>query len=248
MMPAWPSGLVALAAAAQLAASAGTPRHDFHQPVPPKAERLKGPARRYADLSPEQCKKQLRAAGELGKAFKLQGPAHGIAAPLRVVGPLGDVTFKVPPPKLPWGILDCRQALVWIEILPVLQAHEVATVRIDNFYRNGSRIGRGKKSQHAYGLAADIMSITFRDGQEVVVLDDFYGKLGEPVCGPNAAIHPPPEATKEEIEGAIRVRNLVCDLAGRGAFNGMLTPNFNQAHQNHFHFDIKRDSSWYTIE
>lgn len=215
--------------------------------MPPKAERLKGPARKYADLSPGQCRQRLKQAGELGKAFKRQGPANGIATPLRVVGPLGSVELKVPPPKLPWGLLDCRQALVWIDILPTLEKHEVATVRIDNFYRNRSRIRRGKKSQHAYGLAADIMSITFRDGREVVVLDDFFGKRGEPVCGPEAQIHPPAEATLEDVKDAISMRNLVCDLARQGAFNGMLTPNFNQAHENHFHFDIKRGSSWYSI-
>jgi hypothetical protein len=37
------------------------------------------------------------------------------------------------------------------------------------------------------------------------------------------------------------LRNIVCAIARTGFFHHMLTPNYNQAHENHLHFDIKRD-------
>jgi hypothetical protein len=36
-------------------------------------------------------------------------------------------------------------------------------------------------------------------------------------------------------------------VARAGVFHHMLTPNFDTAHQSHFHFDIKRDGKWITI-
>lgn len=248
MTPVWSSALVALSIATSVATSPLTARHPFHEPLPPAEERLKGPASRFANLSPTECRKQLSLTGDLGNAFKPQGPKNGIAVPLRVVAPLGEITFQVPPEKSPYGLLDCRQALLWIQILPLLRQHEVAKIRIDSFYRDGARISRqGKKSQHAYGMAADIISVSLDDGRELKVPEDFLGQRGQPPCGPDAAIHPRPGTTSEQIDGAIRLRNLVCALARTGSFHHILTPNYNQAHESHIHLDLKRDNKWFSV-
>ena len=202
----------------------------------------------FANLSPGECTQQLKLVGDLAQAFKAQGPSNGIATPMRVVGPLGDLTFQVPPSNVPFGLLDCRQALLWIQILPVLREHEVAKVRIDNFYRNQARISRrGKKSQHAYGLAADIVSFTLDDGTVLEVPTDFLGRRGEPPCGPQANVHAQKGSTKEHLERAVRMRNLVCELARAGAFHHILTPNYNKAHESHLHVDLKRDNTWFSV-
>jgi hypothetical protein len=119
----------------------------------------------------------------------------------------------------------------------------VAAVRIDNFYRPRAKLpqGHGKKSQHAYGLAADVVSFTLDDGRVLDVERDFHGRLGEPVCGPGAFLEPLDDA-------ATRLRNLVCELGRGGYFHHMLTPNHDAAHRNHLHLDIKRDNQWFSVE
>lgn len=249
MTPVWSSALVALSVATQVAVSPATQRHPFHEPLPSVEERLKGPASRFANLSPTECRKQLKLTGELGKAFKAQGPTNGIANPMRFVGPLGSVKFQVPPLNTTFGLLDCRQALLWIQLLPLLEKHKIAKIRIDNFYRNGARISqRGKKSQHSYGLAADVVSMTLTDGRDLDVKEDFLGQRGEPPCGPKAAIRPRKGTTSEQVEEAIIFRNFVCELASTGSFHHILTPNYNKAHESHLHLDLKRDNKWFSVD
>lgn len=249
MAPVWSSALVALSVATGVAQSPATQRHPFHQPLPSVEDRAKGPASRFSDLEPKECKKQLKLTGELGKAFVEQGPKNGIASPLRMVGPLGAVTFQVPSPKTMFGLLDCRQALLWIQILPLLSEHKIAKIRIDSFYRDGARINRrGKKSQHSYGLAADIVALTLKDGRELDILDDFLGLRGEPPCGPDAALHPRKDTKPEQISEAIELRNFVCHLARTGSFHHILTPNHDKAHENHLHVDLKRDNKWFSVD
>ena len=127
------------------------------------------------------------------------------------------------------------------DFFAVLRRHGVVATRIDNMYRPNSRFGsRGKRSQHAYGLAVDLFSFTFADGQILEVEDSWVAKIGQPVCGPEA-----PSAGLSSTE--IRLRDLACDVARAGIFNHMLTPNFDAAHRNHFHFDIKRDTETYSV-
>ena len=40
----------------------------------------------------------------------------------------------------------------------------------------------------------------------------------------------------------------VCAVAREGIFHYLLTPNFNVAHRNHLHLDIKRGLKEWTIE
>lgn len=248
VLPAWSSALIALSVATTVAQSKDLPRHPFHESVPAVQERLKGPASNFANFSQGECRKQLNLTGEFKEAFGKVGPQNGVATPLRFVAPLGGVTFQVPPPKVNFGVLDCRQALLWIQLLPVLDRHNIAKIRIDNFYRNQSRIGRGRKSQHAYGLAADVVSITLKDGRELKVSEDFLGRRGEPPCGPQAAIWRRKTSTDDQVEKAILLRNFVCELGRMGAFHHILTPNYNKAHESHLHLDLKRDNKWFSLE
>ena len=228
-----------------VAAPSGTPEPQifpFHEPLPDVSDRLLGPATRWANVPAGDCLQRARRAGvQLRKA----GSTSNIAAPVRLGGPLAGVTFRVPPDKTKWGLLDCRLALTFWEIAPVLREHQVQAIRIDNFYRPRAALraqrGKKKKSQHAYGLAADIVSFTLDDGRELDVQRDFHGERGKAVCGPEAFLEP---VTDE----AVRLRNLVCDIAKRGAFHHILTPNHDLAHEDHLHVDIKRDNRWFSVE
>jgi len=187
---------------------------------------------RVANLSPSRCSAELRKRKLPFK--RARGLARGVATPLRVDGPLHGVRFLGPGNKSVHGILDCRLALVLDELAAVLDRHDVSSVVFDNTYRRGAHLpGKHKPSQHAYGLAIDIRGFTLRDGRFLSAEHDWYGERGAPSCGPDAA-------PKEPTDEALALRNIVCAIARAGLFHHMLTPNFDAAHHNHFHFDIKR--------
>ncbi len=79
--------------------------------------------------------------------------------------------------------------------------------------RNINHQKQGRLSQHATANAIDIASFTFEDGSTATVLKDWgKGERGEFLRG---------------------VRDGACRF-----FGGVLSPDFNAAHANHFHFDM----------
>lgn len=250
--PAWTSAVIALHLVTQAAQSAILPR-DFQRPIPPESARLQGPGHRYANLAPGTCKKLLRER-DIHRVFQPQGPTSGIATPLRLAGSLSGVEFQVPAPKFSFGRLDCRLALVLIDWAPLLAEQGIEKVRIDGFYRRGARLpGRRSKSQHAYGLAVDLVSLRGKSPRmaaaaELDVKEHFLGKRGQPPCGPEARLNAPPNATAELIEQAALLRSVVCEAGRRGYFHHILTPNYNKAHESHLHLDIKRDNQWFSLD
>lgn len=79
--------------------------------------------------------------------------------------------------------------------------------------RNVNHQKEGRLSQHATANAIDIASFTFEDGSTASVLKDWNkGERGEFLRG---------------------VRDGACRF-----FGGVLSPEFNAAHANHFHFDM----------
>jgi len=190
---------------------------------------------RYANLSPSACRKLL---AERKLPFKRdRRPTPGVATAMRVDGPLRGVTFLTPGWKSKYGVVDCRLALTLDDLAGVLATHEVARVLVGTAYRPGSRLPRSRRklSQHGHALALDVVAFYLKDGTELSVEEDYHGEIGQPSCGPQAVLIDP-------TEDAIKLRNLVCDIARAGLFHFMLTPNYDAAHHDHIHFDIKRDA------
>jgi hypothetical protein len=207
--------------------------------LPTLSELEQAPASEVANLSPAECRRRLEEAGL--SVERVRSNVSGIAVPLRITGPLGEVEFRVPPARTPFGLLDCRLALILARLTEVLVEHEVAAVRIDNFYRPRARLpGRRARSQHAHGLAADVVEFVLQDGRTLHVERDWQGARGAPPCGPDAEL-------TEPTEEALRLRNLVCAIAAKGLFHHILTPNYDAAHRDHLHLDIKRDAKWFGV-
>ncbi len=208
------------------------PAEPFEAPLPDRSLPASAPASRLANLSPGQCRAELKRRK---LPFKpAPGPSKGVATPVRFAGPLRGVTFRAPGGRSPYGTLDCRLLLVLDELAEVLARHRVTSVRVDNLHRPRARLpGRRKPSQHSYGLAADIMSFTLDDGTELVVERDW-------VRGPTGAACGPGSRAPDFHAAGIALLNLVCDIARAGLFHHMLTPNHDKAHHDHLHFDVKR--------
>lgn len=76
-------------------------------------------------------------------------------------------------------------------------------------------------SQHSFANAIDIKTFTLKGGKTISVQKS-YGR------GPDAPKHK---------EGQF-LRAVVRRAVDEGVFTVVLTPNFNRAHHNHFHFDL----------
>ncbi|WP_437994039.1 extensin family protein [Sorangium sp. So ce145] len=99
----------------------------------------------------------------------------------------------------------------------------------------------GRPNQHALGLAIDVAAFVKADGTRLDVKADWLGAIGAPPCGPGSE----PKAPSPH---ALELREIVCSISTSGLFNVVLTPNANEAHADHFHFDIKRDARYFLLE
>lgn len=206
----------------------------FRTPLGPRQLAADEPAMRYANLSSATCRKELQRLG-LPVDVPKKGYAH-VGLPVRITGPMHGVRIRTAPASSKYGVLDCRLALALDAMAEVLGRHGVTEVRIGNIYRPGSRIGgRRRRSQHSYGLAADVSAFVNGEGEVIAVEGHWGASIGDQPCGPEAVM-------KTDDPKARFMRDAVCDLSRQGVFHHILTPSANAAHRNHFHFDIERDA------
>ena len=191
------------------------------------------PAMRIANLSPAACRAQV-AEQDL-PVKRDRRPTPGVATALRFTGPLSGVSFLTAGWRSPYGVMDCRLVLAFAEMAKILNQYQISEVHCGTIYRRNSKLASRKLSQHAHGLAADIVAFKLADGRLLNIERDFAGELGAPVCGPDSHL-------TENREQAVILRNVLCDLARAGVFHYMLTPNYDRAHHDHVHLDIKRDA------
>jgi hypothetical protein len=216
------------------------PEAPYRAPLDERETPAQRNAGRLASTSPAQCRAELKRR-KLAIAHT-GGSTPGVATPVRLTGELEGVRFLTPGRKSVFGVLDCRLSLVLAELAKLLAEQGVAAIHIDNMYRPQAHLpGSKKKSQHAYGLAVDIYGFTLRDGTTLIVERDFHGTVGEPPCGPDAALPANSDAN------ALSLRNLVCAIARSGIFNYLLTPNYNESHRDHIHADIQRKARVHVV-
>jgi hypothetical protein len=217
---------------------ASTPQ-SYQLPLPDARNVRGSTAARLSSLSSGQCRAELKKRGIVGKPAGLSTP--GVVTPLRLAEPLRGIQFVAPGGKSKFAVLDCRLALALDELATILARHQVSTVLVDNFYRPSARMaGTANPSQHAQGLAVDIMGFKLADGRMLMVKQDWHGAVTAPVCGPTSE---PVVRTPE----ALALWNMVCEIARERLFHHMLTPNNDTAHADHLHFDIKRDARSFLI-
>ena len=167
--------------------------------------------------SSEQCQQVLATTNiEYEKVDdRVTGPACGFFNAVRI----GKTSSRVGKPFS----LSCRAAVslaMWERhvLAPAAQAHfgqKIATLEHFGSYSCRNVYGRANatRSQHATAEALDIAGFVLEDGQRIRVLKDW------PENGSNAAF------LREVRTGACRF------------FDAVLSPDYNAAHRDHFHFD-----------
>lgn len=92
-------------------------------------------------------------------------------------------------------------------------------------------------SRHPFGLAIDPGVFIKRDGTVLSVASHFQGKIGAQTCGRGASVPTDPRARE--------LWAIVCEVFDEKIFTYVLTPNFDQPHQDHFHMDINPGVRWF---
>lgn len=92
-------------------------------------------------------------------------------------------------------------------------------------------------TRHPAGLAIDVGLLHKRDGTWLSVESHFHGHIGAQTCGEGAPAPQDPRARE--------LRELVCESQSGGIFTYVLTPNYNAAHVDHYHMELKPGVHWF---
>ncbi|APR99897.1 extensin family protein [Pajaroellobacter abortibovis] len=197
----------------------------------------------YFFLNPITCQNELNRRQIRWQAAEA---VAGVRTPVRLMSPLHGIQFHSPLPPSKRNhtlqeIFDCRMLLALDDFAALLAPYRVVEVIYISAYRHPPphwTLQHGK-TRHPAGLAIDIATFIFSDGSSIQVKDHFYGRIGDTTCGSKA--NPPTSL----IPQALILRKIICKTATAKVFNVLLTPNYNAAHRDHFHFDISHQASFF---
>lgn len=169
----------------------------------------------------EHCKAEL---SRRGVAFK---PASkpGIAIGVEITGPLGGVEWA--PSSKGALVIDCSLAVSLDEAGRHLRAAGVTRAVWSSAYSRRTVRGSGRPSKHSYGLAIDVPRLQVADAGELSVALDYEQGLGDRV---DCLGRPATQA------GAL-LKVTQCQLARSGLFHLVLSPDYDDAHHDHFHLE-----------
>lgn len=159
--------------------------------------------------------------------FRMLKQVKGVRTPVEVrTERLGGVLFRRAWNNKRRFILDCRM----VEALAVL-GRSIRRAGVAGFYYSSTWRytmikGQGRLSQHAYGLAIDLIAIDGAFGYATVRSHYEKGIWG---CG-----------ERNKTPKGAAWRKLYCVLAGKGAFVQVFTPDTDRDHRDHWHVEQPR--------
>lgn len=164
-------------------------------------------------------------AGLKSKSVRFAGlPDKSFDGGCRIIDTVKLMDFGTPTTNL--GAMTCPLAANFTDwaryaVLPAAKQYlgsEVVRIETMGTFscRNINGGSSGKLSEHAFGNAVDVSAFILRDGRRVSVLDGWRGK-------------------PEEQAFLRRLHQSACKR-----FGTVLSPDYNSAHANHFHFDMSR--------
>ncbi len=211
----------------------------------PEVDPARTPAYRYAQLDRSTCEAEL---ARRSIPFMRVDDARGVLAPIRLVGPVGGVTYRTglgakQRETSPNEVFDCRLVLALDDFSAILRAHDIDQV----IHMSGWRPPSAKSwpsgklgTRHDGALAIDAGWFVKKSGARLDVEKDFHGRIGAKTCGPGTG---PTLATPEALE----LRAIVCEAADAHLFQVALTPDYNWPHRNHFHLEVTPKVKWFLV-
>jgi hypothetical protein len=232
-------------AAAVCVLIAASPSHANNPNVVKPADYASTSAARYAGMDAATCMQQL---AQRQVPHEAAAAVAGVDAPVRITGLLHGIKLtlinRAPDEarNADAAVTDCRLALAVDELAAKLAGKKVVEIGFISAYRKDDT-GKVKAGErHPAGLAIDVAWMKTDDGREVNVKKDFHGRIGARTCGQRA------EQPKTRTDGTSLLREIICEAAGERMFNLVLTPNYDQAHHDHVHFEVRRNIDWILVQ
>jgi len=176
----------------------------------------------HAEPDADSCLAQLDALGVDYQKVKKSGIAVGV----EVTGALGGVTFANDDQAL---VIDCSLAVSLAEAGRYLAALGIDRAVYSSAYSKRNVRGTNRPSKHSYGLAIDVHSFTGPSFGTLRVDRDFEQGLGDVVDCIGAPL----------TEGGAVLAVAKCQLVHSGLFHLVLTPDYDDAHHNHYHLEAR---------
>lgn len=244
------AGALALAGALAVgSASDAGAKPAKHRPKKPRVVEEAGwaetPAARYAALGSTACLRELR---QRKIAFSEVERARGVAIPIRLKGALGGVLYRTELPadqraETPHEVMDCRLALPLHDLSASLAKRDIEEVHIFSAWRPppASWPADQHAIRHPGGLAIDVRRLIKRAAPgskptDLVVERDWKPARGQAPCSKEARAAG--NAREQEL------RAIFCEADAQRLFTSMLSPNYDKAHENHFHLELRPEVKW----
>jgi hypothetical protein len=176
-----------------------------------------------ADTPPrlDDCFAELDARGITYKRAKRPGIALGV----EVLSLPGGVEISGDEPL----VIDCSLAVSLHEVTRYMHALGIERAHFASAYSRRNVRGTNHPSKHSYGLAIDVSSFTGTDLGTVRVDRDYEQGLGDAVDCVGAPL----------TQGGLVLKILQCQLVRSGLFHLVLSPDYDDAHHDHFHLEAK---------
>ncbi len=167
-----------------------------------------------------------RALDERGVAWR-PATRPGITLGVEITGALGGLTF-VAPGREPL-VIDCSLAVSLAEAGPYLTALGFDQAHWSSAYSRRNVRGTDRPSKHSYGLAVDVPRWSGPTLGALSIGADFEQGLGDAV---DCLGQPATQA------GAV-LKVAQCQLVQSGLFFLVLSPDYDDAHHDHFHLEAR---------
>jgi len=177
--------------------------------------------------------------------YDLGPDRQGVADPVTVTTPINGMVHRYVSNDTPREtfFMDCSLALSLARAASHFRRHDIVEVADIGVY-NYRCIGGGTPpdcpngiSQHAYAKAIDLAGFTDKNGEFYSVNDDWVIDPDGNTCS---------AATENDKDAFLH--QLICELKADRVWNIVLTPNYNDAHRNHFHVDLTPGSDFIRYE
>jgi hypothetical protein len=149
----------------------------------------------------------------------------GIVIGVEITGPLGGVVLTGADPL----VIDCSLAVSLDEVGRYFRALGVEAATFSSAYSRRTVRGTNRPSKHSYGLAIDVHSLTGKDAGTLRIDRDYEQGLGDAVDCVGAPM----------TKGGAILKILQCQLVRSGLFHLVLSPDYDDAHHDHFHLEAK---------
>ena len=166
------------------------------------------------------CTAELDARGVAWKKASRPGIAHAV----ELTGPIGGITLTSADQAL---VIDCSLAVSLAEAGRYVKALGIEKATFSSAYSRRNVRGTNHPSKHSFGLAIDVHTFTGLDLGTLRVDKDYEQGLGDDVDCVGTPL----------TQGGAVLKVLQCQLVRSGLFHLVLSPDYDDAHHDHFHLE-----------